>query len=151
MMQVTNDTYGADLKAKDSKKLKKQLEQKADKLVTQEYGNYSIQKKTLEAERQDVLKHLHETGQSAAEVNDHFDTLVQEATDAFKERVSTVLEETVPTLCEEVVKQSKHRSVSVPKKRLRMLCVTICVALQERFRPSLWHTAMILPLLRHLM
>lgn len=104
VMQVTNDTYGADLKAKDSKKLKKQLEQKADKLVTQEYGNYSIQKKTLEAERQDVLKHLHETGQSAAEVNDHFDTLVQEATDAFKERVSTVLEETVPTLCEEVVK-----------------------------------------------
>lgn len=104
VMQVTNDTYGADLKAKDAKKLKKQLEQKADRLVTQEYGNYSIQKKTLEAERQDALTHLHETGQSATEVNDHFDTLVQEATDAFKERVSSVLEKTVPTLCEEVVK-----------------------------------------------
>ncbi len=104
VMQVTNDNYGANLKAKDSEKLKKQLEQKADKIVTQEYGNYSIQKKTLEAERQDALTHLHETGQSAAEVNVHFDTLVQEATDAFKERVSTVLEETIPTLCEEVVK-----------------------------------------------
>ena len=81
-----------------------QLEQKADRLVTQEYGDYSIQKKTLEAQRQDALAHLSETGQTAAEVNEQFDTLVQEATDAFKERVGNVLEETVPTLCEEVVK-----------------------------------------------
>ena len=104
MMQVTNDTYGADLKKRNAQKLQKQLEQKADRLVTQEYGDYSIQKKTLETERQDALAHLNETGQTAAEVNEQFDTLVQEATDAFKERVSNVLEETVPTLCEEVVK-----------------------------------------------
>jgi len=104
VMQVTNDTYGADLKKRDAQKLQKHLEQKADRLVTQEYGDYSIQKKTLEAQRQDALSHLSETGQTAAEVNEQFDTLVQEATDAFKERVSNVLEETVPTLCEEVVK-----------------------------------------------
>ena len=104
VMQVTNDTYGADLKKRDAQKLQKQLEQKADRLVTQEYGDYSIQKKTLEAQRQDALSHLSETGQTAADVNEQFDTLVQEATDAFKERVSNVLEETVPTLCEKVVK-----------------------------------------------
>ena len=104
VMQVTNNTYGGELKKSDTKKLKKQLEEKADKIVTQEYGDFSIKKKTLEAERQDALSLIHETGQSEAEVNDHFDTLVQEATTAFKERVSTVLEETVPTLCEEVVK-----------------------------------------------
>lgn len=92
------------MKKRDAQKLQKQLEQKADRLVTQEYGDYSIQKKTLETQRQDALAHLHETGQTTAEVNEQFDTLVQEATDAFKERVSTVLEETVPTLCEEVVK-----------------------------------------------
>lgn len=103
-MQVTNDTYGADLKKRDAQKLQKQLEQKADRLVTQEYGDYSIQKKTLEAQRQDALAHLHESGQTAAEVNEHFDTLSQEADTAFKERVSTFLQETVPTLCEEVVR-----------------------------------------------
>lgn len=104
VMQATNDAYGADLKKKDAQKLQKQLEQKADRLVTQEYGDYSIQKKTLEAERQDALAHLHETGQTAADVNERFDTLVQEAADSFKERVSAVLQETVPTLCEEVVR-----------------------------------------------
>ena len=104
VMQVTNDTYGADLKKRDAQKLQKQLEQKANQLVTQEYGDYSIQKKTLETERQDALAHLHETGQTAAEVNERFDALVREAADSFKERVSTVLEETVPNLCKEVVK-----------------------------------------------
>lgn len=39
VMQVTNDTYGADLKKRDAQKLQKQLEQKADRLVTQEYGD----------------------------------------------------------------------------------------------------------------
>lgn len=104
VMQVTNEQYGADLKNKDAKKLQKQLEQKAEKIVTQEVGSFSIQKNTIEAERQDALAHLHESGQSVDEVNAQFDTLIQEATDAFKERVSTVLEETVPTLCEEVVR-----------------------------------------------
>lgn len=104
VMQVTNETYGADLKTKDAKKLKKQLEQKADRMVTQEYGDYAIKKKTLEAERQDALAHLQETGKSESEVNEQFDTLVQEATDAFKERVTTLLQDTVPELCEEVVR-----------------------------------------------
>lgn len=104
VMQVTNEQYGTDLKNKDAKKLQKQLEQKAEKIVTQEVGSFSIQKNTIEAERQDALAHLHESGQSVDEVNAQFDTLIQEATDAFKERVSTVLEETVPTLCEEVVR-----------------------------------------------
>lgn len=104
VMQVTTDTYGADLKKKDAQKLQKQLKQKADRIVTQEYGDYSIQKKTLEAQREDALSRLQETKQTAAEVNEQFDTLIQEATDTFQERVSTMLEESVPTLCEEVVK-----------------------------------------------
>lgn len=103
VMQVTNENYGDDLNKRDVQKLQKQLEQKADRLVTQEYGDYSIQRKILETQRQDVLAHL-QIGQTIAEVNEQFDTLVQEVTEAFKERVSTVLEENVPTLCEEVVK-----------------------------------------------
>lgn len=104
VMQVTTDTYGADLKKKDAQKLQKQLKQKADRIVTQEYGDYSIQKKTLEAQREDALSRLQETKQTAAEVNAQFDTLIQEATDTFQERVSTMLEESVPMLCEDVVK-----------------------------------------------
>lgn len=72
--------------------------------ISQEYGDYSIKKKTLESQRQEAFSNLKQTGQTAAEVNEQFDTLVQAATNSFKERISTVLEETVPTLCEDVVK-----------------------------------------------
>ena len=77
VMQVTNENYEADLKSKEAKKLQKTLEQKSDRIITQEYGNYAIQKKTLETQRQDALANLHESGQTSEEVNAEFDTLVQ--------------------------------------------------------------------------
>ena len=118
LMQVTNDTYGADLKKRDAQKLQKQLEQKADRLVTQKYGDYFIQKKTLEAQRQDALAQMHETGQTATEVNEHYNTLSQEADAVFKECVSTVLQETVPTLCEEVVRTVETKKRERTKKTI---------------------------------
>ena len=104
VMKITNDTYGSDLKAKETKQLQKQLEQKADRIVTQEYGDYTIKKNTLAAERQDALSRLHETGKTAEEVNQEYDTLDRKVTDDFKERVNTLIQDTVPELCEEVVR-----------------------------------------------
>ena len=127
VMEITSETYSDDLKKRDAQRLQKQLEQKADRLVTQEYGDYSIQRKTLEAERQDALSHLHETGRSAEDVNAQFDTRLQEATETFKERVSTVLKETVPALCEDVVK-------TVETKKRERTKETIEEAVREHLR-----------------
>lgn len=104
VMAATNEQYGSDLRAKDAKQLQKQLEQKTDKIVTQEFGDFTIKKNTLEQERQDALAQIPQTGQTEEEVNAQFDSLVQQATETFKERISTVLEETLPTLGEEVVR-----------------------------------------------
>ena len=83
-MQRTNEQYGADLKNKDAKKLKKQLEQKADKIITKEVGNFSIQKNTIESERKDALARINELGKSADEINEQFDMRIKEVTDALK-------------------------------------------------------------------
>jgi hypothetical protein len=104
VMSATNEQYGSDLRAKDAKQIQKQLEKKTDKIVTEEFGDFTIKRKTIEQERQDALLQIPHTGQSEDEVNTQFDNLVKEATDAFKERLSTVLEESLPTLGEEVVR-----------------------------------------------
>ena len=104
VINKTRENYGTDLKKTEVKQIQKQLEQKTEKIVTQELGDYSIQKKKIENERDKALETLHESGKTAEEVHEEFDTLLHEATERFKERVSTVLEDTVPTLCEEVVK-----------------------------------------------
>lgn len=127
VMQITKDTYSADIEKRDSQKLQKQLEQKADKLVKQEYGDYSIKKKTLENDRQNALANIHETGETAAEVNERFDTLVQQATNDFKERVGDVLEKTLPNMCEEVVK-------TVETKKRERTKETIEDAVREHLR-----------------
>ena len=104
VINKTKENYGTDLKKTEVKQIQKQLEQKTEKIVTQELGDYSIQKKKIENERDKALETLHESGKTAEEVHEEFDTLLHEATERFKERVSTVLEDTVPTLCEEVAK-----------------------------------------------
>ena len=91
VINKTKENYGTDLKKTEVKQIQKQLEQKTEKIVTQELGDYSIQKKKIENERDKALETLHESGKTAEEVHEEFDTLLHEATERFKERVSTVL------------------------------------------------------------
>lgn len=104
VMTVTNQTYGTELKSKDIKKLQKDLEQKVDRMVTQEIGNYTIKKNTIETDRMKALDGLTWSDKTAEEINIEFDNLIEKATQAFKDSVGKQLEKSVPTLCEEVVK-----------------------------------------------
>ena len=105
IMLVTTETYGSDLKKSEAKQLQKQLEQKTDLIVQQEHGAFAIQKNEIENQREAALSDLLSSGQTEEEVNEHFDGLIKEATSAFTERLSTIVEETLPTLTQEVVRE----------------------------------------------
>lgn len=105
IMDITAEKYSDDLRAKDAKQLKKQLEQKTDRIIEQEYGTYSIQKNTVEAERRNELARLDETGKSEKQINEEFDAKIQEVTNSFTEKLSDIIKENVSTLCEDVVKE----------------------------------------------
>lgn len=105
IMQVTTETYGSDLKKSEAKQLQKQLEQKTDRIVQQEHGAFAIQKNEIESQRKAALSDLLSSGQTEEEVNEHYDGLIKEATSAFTERLSTIVEETLPTLTQEVVRE----------------------------------------------
>ncbi len=105
VMNIAAEKYSDDLKAKDTKQLKKQLEQKTDRIIEREYGTYSIQKNTVEAERHNELARLDETGKTEKQVNEEFDAKIQEVTNSFTERLSDIVKENVSTLCEDVVNE----------------------------------------------
>lgn len=105
VMDITTEKYRDDLMAKDTKNLQKQLEQKTNRIIEQEYGEYSIQKKTVEVERNNELARLNETGKTEEQVNKEFDAKIQDVTNSFTERLSEVVKENVSTLCEDVVKE----------------------------------------------
>lgn len=111
VMEMTNSIYGSDLKSRDEKSIKKQLEQKTDKIVNQEVSDYTIKKSEIESQRKDALAELVNSGKTETEVNEEYNNLIAEATKHFKERISEKLEETLPELTEDVV-----RTVETKKK-----------------------------------
>lgn len=104
IMEIANQKYGSDLTSRDEKNIKKQLEAKTDRIVTQEVSNFNIQKREIEKQREDALSDLITTGKTETEVNEEFDALITEATEKFKERITEKLETTLPTLTTEVVR-----------------------------------------------
>ena len=80
------------------------MEQKTNRLVTENFSDFSIQKKKIEQERKNALSEIPQTGKSQEEVNAHFDSMIQQATKNFQEKMSAALEETLPKITEEVVK-----------------------------------------------
>ncbi len=104
VMDITNQTYGADLKSKEAKKLKKDLEQKVDKMITQEIGNFSIEKNNIENNRKEALAKLESSDKSEEEINEEYNALLEKVNQDFKQRISEKVEESVPKMCEEVVK-----------------------------------------------
>lgn len=111
LIDITNDTYSSDLKSKDEKALQKELEQKMEKIVNQEVSDYTIKKAEIETQRKEELSNLSGIGKTEDEVNEKYDTLIEEATNNFKEHISETLEEALPTLTKDVV-----RTVETKKK-----------------------------------
>lgn len=100
------------------KTIQKQLEQKTDNIVTQEFAAYSIEKTKIEAERKDALSSIADTGKTEEEINQHYNDELQRKTDEFKEKITTVIEEAVPTMCESVVKDVETKKKERTKETI---------------------------------
>lgn len=111
IMDITSQRYESDLKTRDEKAIQKNLEQKTEKIVNQEVSDYTIKKAEIESQRKEELSDLLSIGKTEEEVNEKYDTLIAEATNHFKERITETLEEALPAFTEEVV-----RTVETKKK-----------------------------------
>lgn len=111
IMDITVKKFDTDLKARDEKDIKKKLEEKTEKIINQEVGNYTIKKAEIENQRKEELLDLVKIGKSEDDVNEKYDMLIAQATNDFKERISETLEEALPELTQDVV-----HSVETKKK-----------------------------------
>lgn len=111
IMDITTKKFDTDLKARDEKAIKRDLEQKTEKIINQEVGNYNIKKAEIENRRKEELSDPVKIGKSQNEINEKYDMLIAQATNDFKERISETLEEALPELTQDVV-----RNVETKKK-----------------------------------
>lgn len=118
VMEVATQNYGFDLRSKDMKAIQKQLERQTDKLVANEVASFSIEKAKIEVERKDALNLVSQTGRSEDDINRQFNDELQKKTDEFKERIAVAIEETVPAMCEDVIKDVETKKKERTKEAI---------------------------------
>lgn len=118
IVDLTAEKYEGDINTRDKTGLQKQLEQKAGKIITQQVSDLTIKKAEIESQRKTELSNLTDTGKTEDEVNSEYDSLINEVTDQFKEKMAEVFEETLPTLATEAVTIAETKKQEKQKKSI---------------------------------
>ena len=102
VVQKTKEHYGDEMKRSDEKQLARKLSTDADSHIEHVFGDYNIQKKTIEKERKDALAEIAQSGKTEDEIHQEFD---QKQTEAARQ-LQDALKETVHSFVEEATKEA---------------------------------------------
>ncbi len=112
------DAYGEDLKPKDRKKLEENIKGKTDAIVKRKVQNQSIKKKELEVQRQEELDNRFETGQSADEINEKFDRLIDDVDVNFTADLRETIQNELQNLTQDAVREVETKKVERKKDEI---------------------------------
>ncbi len=110
VIQKAKEHYGNDMKRSDEKQIERTLTNDADRRVEKVFGDYNIQQRTIEKERQDALLHLH-AGETEYQVNQKFDQKQEEAA----KQLQDALQDTIHNFVQEATKEAV-KTVETKKK-----------------------------------
>lgn len=111
LVQMAKNHYGDDLKISDEKLITRQLSAEVDVRANRIFGDYDIQKRTIEKERKDALDNLLDTGKTEQEINLEFNHKQEEAIRKLQETITETVNEFVSEAPKEVI-----RTVETKKK-----------------------------------
>ena len=72
LLETAKDHYGADMRPSDKKRLERRIETESQRIIDRAYGDYSIEKKKAENERDELLK-MAETQDERQYVQEEFE------------------------------------------------------------------------------
>lgn len=114
IMETAQDGFLDGMKASEVKRLERKLQDEAASMVGVAYGEFSIEQKMLEKERQDTLAAAPVAQQSA--INLEFDQRKQEATDRFQQQLKDSVDTFQKNAATEVVKTVETQKKEQEKK-----------------------------------
>lgn len=115
LLETAKGTYLQDLKPSDKKRLDRKLTDKADGIVGRAFGDFNIQTKTLEDERNEMLE-ICATQQEREEVNQEYEEKKQQAVETLKETLASAVEDFVQEAGTEVVRTIETQKKEEAKK-----------------------------------
>ncbi len=127
IVDVAKEKYGKDLRSSDTKKIKKQIQDKIDRQLDQVYNAYQIDQKLAEKSRLEAFQTRDQTGKTTAEIEAEYEEKKKELQENLKTQLSDKVSELVQSLPVEVVE-------TVEKKKNEREKETIEDAIRDRLR-----------------
>ena len=104
VIQKAKEHYGSDMKRSDEKQLERKMTSDADRRIEKAFGDYNIQQRTIEQERQDALTNMVKEGKSEYQVNKEFDKKQEEAAKQLQDALQDTIHEFVQEATKDAVK-----------------------------------------------
>lgn len=114
VVQKAKEYYGEGMKRSDEKQLERQLQAEAGRRTEKAFGDYTIQKNTIEQEKQDALSSL-SPEQNAEEVEKEFQQKQEEAARQFEEALKDTVQDFVHEATKEAAKTMETKTMERKK------------------------------------
>ncbi len=104
IISAARDEYQEDMKPAAQRRMERRLKDESDRMIERAFGDYQIEKNTIEKERQDALKDRFETNRTTEEIDKEFEQKQEEAATRFQEKLNDDIREFVKESSEDVVR-----------------------------------------------
>ncbi len=104
LVSAAQEKYQSDMKASDKNKIERKLNSDADRLANRLFGDYKIEKNTIEQNRLDELRNRFDTGKTEEEINTEYDQKQKEAVEKLSESIKPNVDNLVKEASKEIVK-----------------------------------------------
>lgn len=111
VIEKAKEHYGNDIRRSDERQLERILTGNADRRVEKVFGDYNIQQRTIEHERQNALVNMVSEGKTEQQINQEFDDKQKEAAKQLQDALQDTIHEFVQEATQDAV-----RTVETKKK-----------------------------------
>lgn len=105
IMDTAKEEYTSDMKVSDRNQIERKLKDESDRIINKAFGDYMIEKNTIERERMNVLNDcVRESSEYRYQVNQEFDKRQEEAASKLQETLHESIIDFVKSASEDVVR-----------------------------------------------
>ena len=115
LIDTAKEEYVSDMKISDKNQIERKLKNESDHLINKVFGNYTIEKNTIEKERVDALSNCVNEN-SEYKINLEFDKRQEEAAFRLQETLNESIHDFVKAASEEVVRTIETNKIEREKK-----------------------------------
>ncbi|MCR5293518.1 MAG: DEAD/DEAH box helicase family protein [Eubacterium sp.] len=111
VVEVAQNTYGADMRTSDKRQIENKLNAEADRMLNKLNGNFQRNQNILENERKVEMQNRHETGRTTEDIEKEFEEKKKTLVESFESELETAVKDFVDTSAQTTV-----RTVETKKK-----------------------------------